>query len=777
MKSPVSTGLAVLTLGLTLGLFGISVAVIDDTFWRPLRVEHGDRILTLYNARPSAPQYQTLSYPDYVNLRDAVKDRVDVAAFFRVFQTFGGGEWPSRVQGELVSGNYFEVLGATPLAGRFIRPDDDRVPLGHPVVVLGYDLWRRHFGANPVVIGTSITLSRRAYTIVGVAPPEFRGPAYPSEFWIPLMMAKQVLGGTDVLAQSGIPLLQTIALPDAKVTHGEVQARVRGLETSANRDGWRLAVFPAAYLKFWPAYRTTIARFLLLFVALGGCVVVIACANVANLLLARNADRQHEMAIRQALGASPRHIVRRLVAESLTLTVLAGATGLFVAYAAAGLVERVTLPVPARIGLTPDIRLFTISIAVSFIAGLLFTAVFALRGLRHGSRHILAASSRTVSRSGAARALVIGQVAICCVCLTAAGLLLRSAMAVNQIDVGVDPSNTVMGLIGAGDSGYTPETGTAFFARLQRDLENQPQVEAVALEWTAMLGSVRGTGRITVRAGDVVSSRYNVVGSGYFNALRIPVIRGREFQADDQPNSEPVALVNETMAARIGDNVVGQTVQFGDERSRRRIVGVVPDLRYNGITEPPQTFIYLPLGQVFRPDVWVHVRTPAVDAEALLRNAVRRLDPNVSVSDVHTLSAQLDRARATPRLALRLSGALALIAVFLAVIGVYGVMSASIENRRQELAIRAAIGASPADLVAAVALGGLRLLGAGLVVGMSGSFLSSGLIAGWLYGVAARDVGVFAAVPVALIAVSVPAWWIPARRISRIDPATLLKSD
>jgi hypothetical protein len=240
-------------------------------------------------------------------------------------------------------------------------------------------------------------------------------------------------------------------------------------------------------------------------------------------------------------------------------------------------------------------------------------------------------------------------------------------MAVNRIDVGVDPRNTIMASVAAGDSGYTAQTGAAFFERLQQDLENEPQVESIGLEWNAMLGSVRGTARIAVGVDHVVTSRYNVVGPGYFSALRIAVLRGREFLAADQPGSEPVVLVNETMAARIGDEVVGRTLQFGDEPSRRRIVGVVPDLKYNGITEPSQTFVYLPLGQAFRPDMTVYIRTSTMEGGALLRSAVRRLDPNVFVSDVQPLSAQFDRARATPRLAVRLSGALALFAVFLAV--------------------------------------------------------------------------------------------------------------
>ena len=564
LKSPLSTGLAVLTLGLTVGVFGLAVAVIDESFWRPLAVSSGRHLLTLYNARPEAPQYQTLSYRDYMTVRDALATRLELAAFVRVFQTLADGQWATRVQGELVSGNYFSVLGPSPLVGRFFGPDDDRVPLAHPVVVLGHDLWRRHFGANPAIVGTSVTLSRRSYTVVGIAPPGFRGPAYPSEFWIPVTMAPQVLG-RQVLSAPGIPLLQTVALPTAGASRDEVHASAQRLTTSASHDGWRLTALTGDHLKFWPAYREAVARYLIIFAVLGACVLVIACANVGSLLLARSAERERELAIRQALGASPVQIMRRLAVESLTLTTAGAAVGALVAYNAAGLVEQVRFPVPVRIALTPDARVMAISLAVAFIAGMFFTAIFAIKRMSRGSRHVLADSPTSGVRVTTTRAVVVAQVAICCVCLTAAGLLARSATAVNRIDVGVDGSRSVLGLVGAGDAGYLAETGVGFYARLQQELESETQVQSVALEWTAILGSLRGTTRVDVGTDLGLTSRYNVVSAGYFRALNLPLLRGREFEAYDLDRSEPVAIVNAVLATRLGPDVLGQSVRVGDE--------------------------------------------------------------------------------------------------------------------------------------------------------------------------------------------------------------------
>jgi predicted permease len=450
---------------------------------------------------------------------------------------------------------------------------------------------------------------------------------------------------------------------------------------------------------------------------------------------------------------------------------------LLLAYWGASFVERVPLPVPARIGLTPDARLAGISFAISFVAAVLFTVMSASKGLGRHIQNVLASSAATLApKTGAQAALVVAQVALSCLLLTVSGLLLRSALNIERIDVGFDAVNGVIGMIGLSDQGYTAATGDAFYRRLQEDLANQPQIEAVALGWLAPLAPMRAIGSFSSADASAMPSRYNVVGSRYFATLRIPLVAGREFEATDRQTSEPVAIVNETLAARYHGDAVGETLTMANEPSARRIVGVVREIKYNGIAEPPQPFVYLPLAQVFRPDVYVHVRTRTPGAQELLRNRLRALDRNVALSDVHTLSEQIDEARVTPRASASFSVGAAFIAVCLALVGVYGVLATSVDRRQRELAIRAALGAARSDMMKGVMLEGMRLTVAGLALGMLASVAAGRVLTDLLYGVPSRDATVFALVPLVILGVSVCAWIAPARRAASLDPVAILNS-
>jgi predicted permease len=496
-KGGISTTLATLTLGITVAMCSVAAGVLDETFWRPLPFENGERLITILNSRVSEPSFQVLSYPDYITVRDGLSTGAELAAFVRVFKTVGDGEVPARVQGELVSGNYFAVLRARPFIGRLFTSDDDRIPSGHPLVVLGYDFWRGHFGADRAVVGKAVRLNRHGYTVIGVASEGFQSPAWPSQFWIPVMMAREAFGGLDVLARADIPILQTVAAAPS-VSLEQVRGRVQALETSVSREGWRLTALPGAQLRFWPGHREAVSRFLGVFAALAVCVLIIACANVAGLLVARTGERQRDLAIRQALGATRGHLLRRLAAESLVLTMIGGAIGLILTYLAATLLDQVAVPAPIEIGLTPNFRLAFIAISVSLGASLVFTTVFAVKALGTDIRGVLAFFTATVApKAGLQRILVVTQIAISCVCLTAAGLLLRTALAVERVDPGFDVASTMTGMIALGDQDYTPETGAAFYERLQGDLESTPNIEAVALAWHEPLGAVRATGRFS----------------------------------------------------------------------------------------------------------------------------------------------------------------------------------------------------------------------------------------------------------------------------------------
>jgi putative ABC transport system permease protein len=776
-KRRTATAIAVVTLGIAVAISTLAVGILDQAFWRAAPVAGGAELITIYNRRPAAPQFQVLSYPDYSDIRDRLRGEVDVAAFMRRPTTLASGDAPARVWGELVSGNYFDVLGTTAVAGRVISVSDDRGPGGQPVVVIGYSLWRRSFGADPAIVGRTIRLGRFDYTVIGVAPPGFRGPAWASEYWIPLTMSAQVFG-LDVLSRPDLPVFQTVARPQARLRLSEIQARVRTVETSASKDAWRLEAFPGVYLRFWPAYRATVARFLGVFVAIATCILIIACANLAGLLIARASERQRELALRQALGAAPHHLLRRLVAESLILVVFGGSAGAIFAAWGAVLIERVPAPVPIGLSLTVDVRLGAICLGVSLVTMVLFTALSSIKGLRADVRTVLVASAGTLAPSTRAqRVLVIAQVALACVMLTVGGLLWKSAWRVEGIDVGFEPGDIVMGNVGLSDQGYTPATGLDFYQRLRERLVRHAEVEAVAFEWHPPLTQIRVTGNFAQPDGATVQARYNVISAGYFKALRIPLRAGREFDDRDHSNAEPVAIVNESFASRFAADAIGQTLKLSGEPSPRRIVGIVRDVKYNGITEPPQPFAYLPMTQAFRSDLFVHVRSRAGAVAGMLRSEVRALDPQVALSDVRTLTEQADEARATPRASAIVSAGAAAIAVFLALVGLYGVLMTSVEQRRRELAIRSALGAAPRDVLARVMKEGLVLTTIGLVPGMLASTAAGSFLADLLFGVAPRDGIVMTLVPVVVLVVSALAWIAPARRAASVDPVAVLRAE
>jgi predicted permease len=700
LKQRATTIVTIATLGIAIGASTIASGALDSAFWRSIQTSNGSSLLTFYNTRPAAPQYQTLSYSDFVSLRDGLRDHVDVAAFFRTFNTLEGIALPTTIQGELVSDNYFRVLAAAPLAGRLIGDDATRHP---PVVVLSHNSWRNRFGGDPNVIGSAIQLGRDRYTVIGVARPDFDDPAYPSEFWAPLTATSQLIGVD--LQRTHNPYLQIIARPRPGVTGQQVQSYSATLTTDGSREGWRLAALPGIYLRFWPAYRTTVLDFLGIFAVLAFAILLIACANVAGLQLARATERGRELAVRQALGGTRLQLLRRLAAESVLLTAAGGAMGVLLAWWSAPLFRDIPMPAPARVALSFDWRLVAIALGIAFVASLAFTTITAWKGTRDDVQQVLRSFSRGLtSKTHAQRAVVVVQLAIGCVVVTAAALLLRTFWNVQGIDVGFNPTDRVAAEVSLRDQGYTESRAAVFYGQLQEALERTPQVEGVAFESMAVLERFRVVGAFTLpRAPEPLSARFDTVSPEYFRTMGIPILAGRAFDGHDTAAGEAVMIVNRTMAKLLGSDPLGQVlVEDGEVWGRQsgtrvRVVGVAEDVQYNGISEGPQPYVYLPTAQRMSKDleVYVHTRMSAAKAIALLRDQVHRLDPQVALTDVSTLEDRVSAAEVVPRYSAAASMTLAAIAVFLAVVGVYGVMTASIENQRRELAVRSALGASP----------------------------------------------------------------------------------
>jgi predicted permease len=781
MKQRTATVVTVLTLGIAVGSSTIAIGALDGAFFRSVQAPDGGSLLTIYNTRAAAPQYQPLTYDGYTTVRGRLRDRVDVAAFFRTGTTLEGVAEPTQIRGELVSDNYFRVLASVPFMGRFIGADATAL---EPVIVLSYDTWRHRFGGHANIVGSSIQFGHNHYTVIGVAPPGFHGPAYPTEFWGPLAMTVP-LNGYD-LAAAHAAYLQTIARPSPGVGRQQVQSYVADIRTDGSPDGWTLTALPGNYLRFWPAYRAAVAQFMGVFAALAIGILVIACANVAGLQLARGAERRRELALRQALGGTRFQLFRRLAAESIVLTAAGAGTGVLLAWWASPVFHDIPMPVPAPVTLTFNWRLVAIAVAVSLAAALTFTTIAAWKGLRADVQQVLASSSRGfTSKTLGQRLLVVAQLAIGCVVATAAMLLVRSLLNVQRVDVGFDPSDRVAAKVSLRDQGYTNVQASAFYRRLEDALEQRPEVEAVAFESDAVLEGMRMNGRFSVPNNpQPLSARFNLVSAGYFRAMRMPIVEGRAFDDHDTAASEPVIVINQTLGNRIGGNPVGHLIRTVDPAWIQhgpavRIIGIVKDAQYNSITEAPQSYVYLPTTQAPTHDlyVYVHSRLTSTQAIALLREQVHRLDPQAALTDVGSLTDRVSAAEIVPRSSAMAATVLAAIAVFLALVGVYGVMTTSIENQRHELAIRSALGASPSRLVRRIVGEGTRLTAGALIAGAAGSVAGARSMAGLLFGVQPGDgVSLAAAVCLVLLASAV-AWIGPARRAASVDPITVLRGE
>ncbi len=452
--------------------------------------------------------------------------------------------------------------------------------------------------------------------------------------------------------------------------------------------------------------------------------------------------------MRQALGATHLQLLRRLAAESMLLTAAGEAIGLLFAWWSAPLFRRIPMPVPAPITLAFNWRMVAISLAISVVASLCFTAVAAWKGLRAEVQRVLLTSSRGLTtRTFAQRALVVTQLAVGCIIATAAMLLGRSLWNVQHVNVGFETANRVGARVSLSDQNYSTSQAAIFYRRLEEALQRTPGVEDVAFEQSAVLEVLRAVGRFRPDSAEPLSARYDAVSPGYFRTLAIPAVSGRAFDDHDTAASEPVIVINQTMARLLGEHPLGEMLTEDGRAwglrsgTRLRIIGIVKDAQYNAITEPPQPYAYLPIAQSPHPDleVYIHARMPQGEALALLRSEVHRLDPRVSLSDAGTLTDRVSTAETLPRSSAIAATALAGIAVFLALVGVYGVMTTSIENQRRELAIRSALGASTFSLVRRVVGEGTLLTVGALAAGIVGSLVGARALGGLLFGVQPYD--------------------------------------
>jgi len=809
-KRPAWAAAAVLTIGIGIAGGTLAFGLVDRVLWQALGFGDGRELVTLY-AR-SGGEYSAISWPDYVALREALDDGGDgpaeLAAFVRLHMTVGGGEFPELHEGELVSGNFFSVLGVQPLLGRTISAADNRTPGERRVLVLSHMLWRTQFASDPDVLGRDVLLDGQPYEVIGVTPPGFRGPVWPSfrsAFWIPAMMAGDFFGDTPVFAGVALPAFQTVGRVRGGQRTQALQARIDPLDAALARERaaspyfpdadqpWRVAVLPGNYLRLWPEYRETVVRVLLVLGLMAGLGLLVACTNLATLLLARGTERRRELAVRRALGARSLDLARRVGVEIAVLVAAGGTLAVGLVNAAAPLVPLLPLGVPYELDFVLDWRALGFGAVAALLAAALFSTFPVVQSYRErttlaGAGTTLAGTERT-STAGrrdtrTMHALVVVQVALSLVLLASCGLLVRSALRTGAVDLGFYAEHGMTARVTTPAS-MPAESLTALFDALAERLRGEPFVEAASVSTGAVVQfeSPRQTyvhDSPTVAPGTAVTARYRRVSRDYFDSLGIPVLAGRDFQAAEERGAR-VAIVNRTLADRYwpGVSPVGRRLRLSGEDGPRRIIGIAGDAARPAVRSAPYAMVYLPHAQ--DPLGWttVNLRTRADPRPALpaLREHLRALDPTLAVSAPRTFDELRADASRDARVQAGLAAVLAALTASLALVGLYGLMGYFVDRRKREIGVRSALGATPAAIVRLVLRRAERLTGTGLLLGIAASLPATRGLAGLLYETAPWDPVTLAAAAVVLGLAAMLAAFAPARRAGRIDPAAVLRAE
>ncbi|HEV2349970.1 MAG TPA: ABC transporter permease [Terriglobia bacterium] len=795
-KNPGFTAVAVLTLALGIGGNSTVFSWVEAVLLHPLTlVRDSGRMVAIETVMPNG-EFHTSSYPDYKDYRDASQTFSGMIGFelVAVNTKLESEEQPQRDWGLLVTENYFDVLGVNAARGRTFHAEDNRGAGSDPYIVLSDGYWQRRFGADPGVLGKILEINRRAFTVIGVAPRGFNGTivGITANYWVPMMMQPDVLPGESLTyrAPTFIHLMGRLSpgasLKQAQAELGTIASRLQREYPETNKDVG-ISVCPV-----WKAhyglqdFLLPVLAFLMVVVVL---VLLIACANVANLLLARATAREKETAIRAAMGASRMRLLRQMLAESLLLALLGGAGGVFFALWSSNFLVYFLPPAHLPIGLPlgVDSRILIFTLALSMATALIFGLAPAWQTSRPDLNASLKEGGRT-SSAGASQhrlrsLLVVAETALAVVLLAGAGLLIRSLRAAEAAGPGFSTGHVLLTAIDLRGSGYTGDQSAAFFLRLLEQIKALPGVKGASLErfvplWFTGRGYTRPTIEgYTPRPNEDIGIDYNAVGPNYFALMRIPILFGRELADQDRLEKPLVCVINQTMAERFwpGQNAVGHRLNSWDRWWT--VVGVAKDVKYHSMNESPEPFMYFPLLQETSTDANILVKT-AGDPRGLLapvRQKIHALDPSVPILDSDDLAGLLAVSLFANRIAANLAVVLGSLGLLLASVGLYGVLSYLVGQRRHEIGIRMALGARPADVLGLVVKQGMRLVLIGAVLGLGAALAAARLIASLLYGVGSSDPLTFVAVSVVLVAVALLACYLPARRATKVDPMVALR--
>jgi putative ABC transport system permease protein len=802
-RNPGFAFVAILTLAIGIGANAAIFTVIDAILIRPLPFFQSSRLVMVWDTDANRSiKRGTVSLAEFLDWQDMNHVFQSMSGLLPSVVTLNGDGEPEQPYGVQVSANFFRMLGVKPILGRDFSPEEE--VLGHEqVTMLSYAMWQRRYGGDPQILGRSIQVDHKPYKVIGVLPRNFSifGTSVSLDLWFPFAFNRAQLDrnthGLIIFAR----LVDSVSIPQAQAEMETIIASVKKQNpTIDQKNGVKVASFHAELgAKVKPA--------LLVLLAVVGLVLLIACANVANLMLARAASREHEIVLRAALGAGYRRIVRQLLTESVLLALIGGVFGILVAFGMLHILHAalppagssVEIPNSEGIGMDGTVLIFTLG--VSLVTGIIFGLAPAIQitrsslseSLKEGGRGSTGGRRGQRARSG----LIISEIALSVILLTGAGLLLRSFVLLLSQDLGFNPSRVLTLQITLPESHYSADAKVvSFFQRVTDQVAALPGVKAASAvnflplsKWTDFC-NFDIAGRPIQPSGDEFNSEYRVVDWRYLHAMDTPLKEGRDLAESDGPNTPPVALINEELAHRYWPNEdpVGQQLRIHVSESRSpweadlrggwlTIAGVVVNTRETDPSGQQIGLIYLPYTQ--NPSQLMHLVVRSNGDFASLttqvRHVVEGVDPEQPVTEVRTVENFLSAILALRRLSMLLALIFAGVATVLAAVGIYGVMAYSVTQRSHEIGIRMALGAYPADVMRMVVGDGMRLAGAGLAIGLMASLVAMRYLQSQLFGVQSTDLITFCCVPAALALVALGACYIPARRATRVDPLDALR--
>lgn len=783
IKYPVVT----LTMMVTIALgVGVNVAVfsqLNNILLRPLPYPDAEQLVILSQADRLKTTSVSVSYPNFVDWRMQTRMFTDMSGFnYRRYNVINAGE-AQTATGSAVSANLFHVLKVQPLYGRYLLPEDDR-PGADRVVLLSYAIWQRRFGGDPSVVGKSLTIDDTKHTIVGVMPAVLRFP-YGSELWTPLDPESDEMRNARATTYLGV-----IGRLNQGVTMEQAQAEMDSIAGVILREHPEVADYPKVSMT--PLYEVvvgTIRKTLILLQAAVSLVLLIVCANVAAVLLARATGRRKEFALRMALGAPARRILQQTIVEGLMLALLSGGLGLLIAVWGTKALVSVGPPLPRGSEYRIDLTVLAFACVISVLTGVVASIAPAMQALKTDYNDVIKQGSHSVTGTAKAkkflRAIAITEVALTTVLLISAGLMVKSFVNIIQTDTGMRTENLLTMQIALSETRYEkPSQQSAFFSAVAERLRVVPGVESVG-----MISYLPLTNQNQERSMNIVErplspsenpqAGYRVVSGGYFRTMGIPLKRGREFNEQEAANSAPVVIVNEEFARHFldGDDPTGLHLRLGDKTPE--VVGVVGDVKSLNLTSEVRPEMYVPYTQAPEPSMYIAMRTRG-DASSMIpsvRGAVSEVDNTQPVAFLQTMEQLLSASVANPRFLTLLSGCLGAVTLILSVIGIYGIVTYLTTQRYQEIGIRMALGARPVAVLRLILRQGMMMALVGLAIGVLASVALTRLLSNLIYGVSTTDLATYVAVIILFTVTILLGCYIPARRAMKINPVNILRQE